>query len=85
MAVRLHVHMAFRADAETTAARLRPYLRAALPLLAHLPLQRSPAAVRGRRRGGAVAKSVCSRNTAIDRQRAMEQRQILQLPSYGTP
>ena len=30
-----------------------------------------------------IAKSTCSRNTAIDRQRAMEQRQLLQLPSYA--
>ena len=30
-----------------------------------------------------VAKSVCSRNGAVDRQRAMEQQQLEQLPSYG--
>ncbi|KAL1527987.1 hypothetical protein AB1Y20_009358 [Prymnesium parvum] len=30
-----------------------------------------------------IAKGVCSRNTAIDRQRAMEQKQLLQLPSYA--
>ena len=30
-----------------------------------------------------VAKSVCSRNAAVDRQRAVEQQQMLQLPSYA--
>lgn len=30
-----------------------------------------------------IAKSICSMNTAIDRQRAVEQEQMLQLPSYA--